>query len=141
MRILVQRQLLKPQQVRRLSSYFSQSHEYVKVDGEIGTVGITSHAASELGDIVFVDLPSVGDAVTSGEAFGAVESVKAASDVYAPVSGIVTEINEALEETPSLVNDSAFDDGWFIKIKLTDDAVKNGNDLMSSDDYDKMIAN
>ena len=87
---------------------FAESHEYAKVDGGVATVGITDYAANALGDIVFVDLPEVGDEVEKGEAFGAVESVKAASDVYAPISGEVVEINGALE------------DGWFIKVKMSD---------------------
>jgi len=86
-------------QRRGLSTFFAESHEYCKVQGETGVVGITSFAASELGDIVFVDLPDVGDEVIKGETFGAVESVKAASDVYAPVSGTVTEVNEALGDS------------------------------------------
>ena len=105
---------------RAMSNYFAESHEYVKVDGEVGTVGITEFAANALGDIVFVDLPEVGDEVEKGEAFGAVESVKAASDVYAPISGEVVEINGALEDTPDLVNSSALEDGWFIKVKMSD---------------------
>ena len=99
---------------------FAESHEYAKVDGGVATVGITDYAANALGDIVFVDLPEVGDEVEKGEAFGAVESVKAASDVYAPISGEVVEINGALEDTPDLVNSSALEDGWFIKVKMSD---------------------
>ena len=87
----------------------------------MATVGITDYAANALGDIVFVDLPEVGDEVEKGEAFGAVESVKAASDVYAPISGEVVEINGALEDTPDLVNSSALEDGWFIKVKMSDE--------------------
>ena len=106
---------------RALSSYFAESHEYAKVDGGVATVGITDFAANALGDIVFVDLPEVGDELEKGESFGAVESVKAASDVYAPVSGEVVEVNAALEDTPDLVNSSALEDGWFIKVKLSGD--------------------
>ena len=96
------------------------AHEYVKVDDQIGTVGITDFAQSALGDIVFVDLPSVGDEFDAGDAFGSVESVKAASDVYAPVSGTVTEINENLNDSPELVNNSAETDAWFVKLKMND---------------------
>lgn len=103
---------------RLLSTYFATSHEYVKVEGDSGTVGITDHAAGELGDIVYVDLPEVGDKVEKGEVFGVVESVKAASDVYSPVNGTVTEINEALTDSPSLVNEAALGDGWFVKVKI-----------------------
>merc|ERR1712232_19959 len=100
--------------------YRSQAHEYVKVDGQIGTCGITHFAQSALGDIVFVDLPSVGDEFEAGDAFGSVESVKAASDVYAPVSGKIVEINESLNDTPELVNSSAESDAWFVKIDMSD---------------------
>merc|ERR1740129_2647567 len=105
---------------RSLATHFASSHEYAKVEGGVATVGITDYAANALGDIVFVDLPEVGDEVEKGEAFGAVESVKAASDVYAPISGEVVEINGALEDTPDLVNSSALEDGWFIKAKMSD---------------------
>jgi glycine cleavage system H protein len=92
----------------------------VKVDGEVGTVGITDFAQAALGDIVFVDLPEVGDEFEKGDSFGSVESVKAASDVYAPVTGTVVEINEALNDEPGLVNTNAEDDAWFIKLKVSD---------------------
>ena len=118
---------------RAMSNYFAESHEYVKVDGEVGTVGITEFAANALGDIVFVDLPEVGDEVEKGESFGAVESVKAASDVYAPVSGEVVEINEALADTPDMVNSSAMEDGWFVKIKVSDEGELG--DLMDDAAY------
>mmetsp|Transcript_5226 Transcript_5226/g.11830 ORF Transcript_5226/g.11830 Transcript_5226/m.11830 type:complete len:158 (+) Transcript_5226:96-569(+) len=104
----------------RLSSYYTPAHEYVKVDGNVGTCGITDFAQSALGDIVFVDLPAVGDEFEAGDSFGSVESVKAASDVYAPVTGTIVEINEALEESPELVNSSAEDDAWFVKIEISD---------------------
>jgi len=139
--MMVARAAAVRRQTAAMSSYFAKSHEYLTLEGEVGTVGITSHAAGELGDIVFVDLPAVGDEVTAGEVFGAVESVKAASDVYSPVSGIVTEINETLETNPSLVNESAQEEGWFIKVKVTDadlDAAKK--DLLAPEDYEKLIA-
>lgn len=96
------------------------AHEYIKVEGKIGTVGITDFAQSALGDIVFVDLPAVGDAFEKGESFGSVESVKAASDVYVPVSGKITEINEKLSDEPGLVNAESEGTAWFIKIEITD---------------------
>jgi len=96
------------------------AHEYIKVDGKVGTVGITDFAQSALGDIVFVDLPDVGDEFAKGDSFGSVESVKAASDVYVPVSGTVTEINEKLSDEPGLVNSEAEGDAWFIKIEVSD---------------------
>lgn len=96
------------------------AHEYIKVDGKIGTCGITDFAQAALGDIVFVDLPDVGDEFEKGDSFGSVESVKAASDVYSPVSGKVVEVNDALSDEPGLVNSSAEEGAWFIKIEITD---------------------
>ena len=101
--------------------YYSESHEYVKVEGEYGYIGITDFAQSQLGNVVYVDMPGEGDEVTAGEAFGAVESVKAASDLISPVSGEVVEVNTALEDTPELVNEDAFAN-WIIKVKLSDSA-------------------
>lgn len=98
---------------------YADSHEWVKVDGDIATVGITDYAQLALGNIVYVDMPEVGDEVTAGEDFGAVESVKAASDLISPVSGEVVEINEALEDEPELVNADAFAN-WIMKVKLSD---------------------
>mmetsp|Transcript_32378 Transcript_32378/g.54192 ORF Transcript_32378/g.54192 Transcript_32378/m.54192 type:complete len:161 (-) Transcript_32378:118-600(-) len=106
----------------RFSSYYTPAHEYVKVDGKVGTCGITDFAQAALGDIVFVDLPEVGDEFEKGDSFGSVESVKAASDVYAPVSGTVVEVNEALVDEPGLVNESAEDSAWFVKIEISDDS-------------------
>lgn len=99
--------------------YYSESHEYVKVDGNFGYVGITDYAQNALGNVVYVDLPEVDDEVTAGEEFGAVESVKAASDLMSPVSGTVVEVNEALEDTPELVNQDAFEN-WIIKVEMSD---------------------
>ena len=98
------------------------AHEYITVDGNIGTVGVTDFAQSALGDIVFVDLPETGDEFEKGDSFGSVESVKAASDVYAPVGGSVTEINETLTEEPGLVNTNAEDSAWFIKLEISDES-------------------
>ena len=100
----------------------SIAHEYITVDGNIGTVGVTDFAQSALGDIVFVDLPETGDEFEKGDSFGSVESVKAASDVYAPVGGSVTEINETLTEEPGLVNTNAEDSAWFIKLEISDES-------------------
>ena len=99
---------------------FSKDHEWVKVDGGVATVGITSYAQEQLGDVVFVELPAVGKKVKAGEEAAVVESVKAASEVYAPISGEVTEVNGALADTPALVNEDAEGKGWFMKIKLAD---------------------
>lgn len=100
---------------------YADSHEWVKLEGDIATIGITDYAQHALGDIVYVDMPEVGDDVTAGEEFGAVESVKAASDLISPVSGEVVEINEALEDEPALVNQDAFA-GWIMKVRISDPA-------------------
>ena len=99
--------------------YYAESHEYVRVEGEYGYIGITDYAQHALGNVVSVDMPEVDDEVTAGEEFGAVESVKAASDLFSPVSGTVVEVNEALEDTPELINQDAFGN-WIIKVKLSD---------------------
>ncbi|OOF14908.1 glycine cleavage system protein H [Salinivibrio sp. PR932] len=113
---------------------FSKSHEWVKDNGD-GTVtmGITDHAQELLGDVVFVDLPEVGDSTEQSESFSLVESVKAASDIYAPVDGEVVAINEDLEDSPELVNEAPFEGGWIAKIKLADDT--NLDHLMDADAY------
>ena len=100
-------------------TYFSETHEYVGVEGEFAYVGITDYAQKQLGNIVYVDMPDVDDDVTAGDVFGAVESVKAASDLMSPVSGTVVEVNEALEDSPELINQDA-DANWIIKVKLSD---------------------
>ena len=99
--------------------YYSESHEYVRVEGEFAYIGITDYAQNALGNVVYVDLPEVDDEIEAGEDFGAVESVKAASDLTSPVSGVVVEINEALEDEPELINKDAFAN-WIMKVKLTD---------------------
>ncbi|KDR53235.1 glycine cleavage system protein GcvH [Hoylesella loescheii] len=99
--------------------YYSESHEYVRVEGEFAYIGITDYAQNALGNVVYVDLPEVDDEIEAGEDFGAVESVKAASDLTSPVSGVVVEINEALEDEPELINKDAFAN-WIMKVKLAD---------------------
>ena len=99
--------------------YYSESHEYVRVEGDYGFIGITDYAQNALGNVVYVDMPEVDDEVEAGEEFGAVESVKAASDLYSPVSGTVVEINEALDDQPELINQDAFEN-WIIKVELCD---------------------
>jgi len=99
--------------------YYSESHEYVRVEGDFGYIGITDYAQHALGNVVYVDMPEVDDEVTAGEEFGAVVSVKAASDLFSPVSGTVVEINEALEDQPELINQDAFEN-WIIKVELSD---------------------
>ena len=99
--------------------YYSESHEFVKVEGNFGFIGITDYAQNALGNVVYVDMPEVDDEVTAGEEFGAVESVKAASDLISPVSGTVVEVNEDLEDTPELINQDAFAN-WIIKVEMSD---------------------
>ena len=99
--------------------YYSESHEYVKVEGDCAFIGITDYAQHALGNVVYVDLPEVDDEVTAGEEFGAVESVKAASDIIAPVSGTVVEVNDALDDQPELLNQDAYEN-WLIKVELSD---------------------
>jgi len=99
--------------------YYSESHEFVRVEGDFGYIGITDYAQNALGNVVYVDMPEVDDEVEAGEEFGAVESVKAASDLNSPVSGTVVEVNEALEDTPELLNQDAFEN-WIIKVELSD---------------------
>mmetsp|Transcript_8272 Transcript_8272/g.10495 ORF Transcript_8272/g.10495 Transcript_8272/m.10495 type:complete len:163 (-) Transcript_8272:128-616(-) len=117
----------------RFASHFTSAHEYANVDGKIATCGITDFAQAALGDIVFVDLPEVGDEFEKGESFGSVESVKAASDVYAPVAGTVVEVNEVLSDEPDVVNGSPEENGWFIKIEMSDESELD--DLMTPDEY------
>ena len=116
--------------------YYSESHEYVKVEGDFGFIGITDFAQHELGNVVYVDMPEVDDEVTAGEDFGAVESVKAASDLMSPVSGTVVEVNEALEDEPGLINKDAFEN-WIIKVELSDKSELDG--LMDAAAYKAMI--
>ena len=118
---------------------YTKEHEWVHVEGDRGTVGITDHAQHELGDIVFVDLPKAGAAVTKGQTFGSVESVKAVSDIYSPVTGEVLEANELLGKTPERLNEDPHGDAWLIKIKLAGAAADEINGLMSSADYQKYI--
>lgn len=115
--------------------YYTESHEYVKVEGEYGYVGITDYAQHQLGNVVYVDLPEVDDEVTAGDDFGAVESVKAASDLVSPVSGVVVEVNEALEDDPALINKDAFEN-WIIKVKLSDMVELDG--LMNASQYEEI---
>ncbi len=120
-----------------MSRYFTEDHEWVDVEGEIATVGITDYAQGQLGDIVFVELPVEGATFDKGDDAAVVESVKAASDVYSPVSGEVVEVNSALEEEPALVNSDAEEDGWFFKLRLTDPAELES--LMNESAYAKFV--
>jgi glycine cleavage system H protein len=116
-----------------MSLYFTKDHEWVRVDGDVATVGISDHAQEALGDIVFAEVPDAGKSVAKGDDAAVVESVKAASDVYAPVSGEVVEGNSALADDPSLINRDPEGEGWFFKLKLTDSSELDG--LMDEDAY------
>lgn len=111
---------------------YAESHEFVKVEGDYGYVGITDYAQEQLGNVVYVDMPDIGDDVTAGEEFGAVESVKAASDLISPISGTVVEINEKLEDQPELINQNAFEN-WIIKVQLSNKSELD--ELMNDEAY------
>jgi len=117
---------------------FSKEHEWVLVEGKTATIGITEFAQEELGDIVYVELPEVGEKVVKDDPFGAVESVKAVSDVYAPVSGTVLEINDLLPDNPETINDDPYGDGWMIRVEMTD--MDDLRDLMSGEEYAEYVA-
>ena len=119
--------------------YYTSEHEWVTIENDIATIGITDYAQSELGDIVFVELPDVGAKTSQTEKFGTIEAVKAVSDLFAPVSGEVSEINTALEEQPELINSDPYGEGWLLKVRLSDtDEVQN---LISADEYRQQIEN
>lgn len=120
-----------------MSIYFSKDHEWVKVEGTRGTVGISDHAAHELGDVTFVELPRSGKTVKQFEVLAAIESVKAASDIYAPLSGTVVEINDELDSTPELVNESAEEKGWIAVLELSDPSEVSK--LMTKEQYDEYL--
>ena len=118
--------------------YYSESHEYVRIEGNIGFIGISDYAQHALGNVVYVDMPDVDDEITAGEEFGAVESVKAASDLIAPVSGTVIEVNDALEDEPELINKDAFAN-WIIKVELSD--LSELDNLMDAAAYEEHCNN
>jgi glycine cleavage system H protein len=109
-----------------MTTYYTKDHEWIRVEGDTGTVGITSYAAGQLGDVVYVELPETGAKFARGDDFAVVESVKAASDVYAPVSGSVLEVNAALSKAPEQVNEAAEGDAWFVRVKLADASELSG---------------
>ena len=117
---------------------FSKDHEWVNLEGDVAAIGITAYAADQLGDVVFIELPSVGKAVKAGDALAVVESVKAASDVYAPVAGEVVEVNAALADNPQTVNDAPEAGGWFLKMKLDDPSAVES--LMDRPAYEAFLA-
>ena len=120
-----------------MSMYFTKEHEWVKVEGNVGTVGISEHAAHELGDITFVELPKIGAVVKQFGVLGSIESVKAASDIFAPLSGKVAKVNDALDTAPEAVNESAEDAGWMARVEIADESeLKN---LMTQEQYDEYL--
>ena len=121
-----------------MTVYFTKDHEWVRVEGDTGTIGISEYAQGQLGDVVFVELPEIGRTVAQGDELAVVESVKAASEVYAPVSGEVVEANEALNDDPSLVNSGAEGDGWFARVRLSDTSELEG--LMDEAAYKDYVA-
>ena len=117
---------------------YTKDHEWVSLEKDVATMGITDYAQDELGDIVYVELPELGFELTANDTFGVIESVKAVSDLFAPMSGEVIEINESLEEEPELVNEDPHGDGWMIKVKITD--ITEFDSLMTSEEYEEYIA-
>jgi len=117
---------------------YSKEHEWMASEETIATIGITDHAQEQLGEIVYIELPSIGDKVSKDDPFGVVESVKAVSDIYAPVSGTVVEVNEDLAESPEVVNEDPYGDGWLIKVRMSD--ASDLEDLMENEEYEEMIA-
>jgi glycine cleavage system H protein len=113
---------------------YTKSHEWVRIEGDTATIGITDHAQDELGDVVFVELPDEGATFEAGESFGTVESVKAVSDLYAPVSGEVIEVNSTLEDAPENINEDPYGEGWIVKLRTTDEP-----DLLSPEEYEKVV--
>jgi glycine cleavage system H protein len=120
-----------------MSKKYTAEHEWLTVEGDVATVGITEHAQEQLGDVVFVDLPAIGKKVEKGKDAAVVESVKAASDVYAPITGEIVEVNKALAENPAMVNEDAEGKAWFMKIKIAD--AKELDGLMDKAAYDKLV--
>jgi len=119
-------------------TYYSKTHEYIQVDGDVGTVGISDFAQESVGEVVFVDVNAVGTAVNKGEPFGAIESVKAASDVYAPVSGEITNVNAVVSRRPDIINSDAEGKGWLMKMKISDPSELDS--LMDKEAFDKFCA-
>ena len=113
---------------------YTKSHEWVRTEGDTATIGITEHAQEELGDVVFVELPDEGATIEAGESFGTVESVKAVSDLYAPVGGEVVEVNSSLEDAPEKINDDPYGEGWIVKLRTSEEA-----DLLSPEEYEKVV--
>ncbi len=117
---------------------YDKEHEWVRIDGDIAVVGITDFAQDQLGEVVYLDMPSAGDQLTTGETFGEIESVKSVSELYAPVSGDVVEVNDELNGAPETVNSDPYGGGWMIKVRMSDPSQLGG--LMSSDEYESYVS-
>jgi glycine cleavage system H protein len=117
--------------------FYSKSHEWIRVDGDVATIGITDHAQHELGDVVFVELPDTGEIFDEGQEFGTIESVKAVSEIFLPVAGEILEVNKALVDEPNAVNEDPHGDGWLVKVKVTSDGAAAG--LMNAAAYEKFV--
>jgi len=117
---------------------YSKEHEWVATEGSVATIGITDHAQDQLGEIVYVELPAVGEKISKDDPFGVVESVKAVSDIYAPISGTVVEVNEDLPESPEIVNEDPYGDGWLVKVKISD--TTDFDDLLDHEEYEELVA-
>jgi len=116
---------------------YTKDHEWARIEGEVATIGITDYAQSELGDIVYLELPEVGDQTTQGESFGTIEAVKAVSDLFAPLSGEVTEVNTALADQPEIINKDPYGEGWIIKIRLSNPSEVD--ELLNKSQYEELI--
>ncbi len=117
---------------------YDKEHEWVKVDGEVAVLGISDFAQDQLGEVVYVDLPAVGDELVAGESFGEIESVKSVSELFSPISGEIVEVNEALGDAPETVNEDPYGDGWMVKVKMGDASELDA--LMSADEYEAFVA-
>jgi glycine cleavage system H protein len=117
---------------------YSKEHEWVVTEGSVATIGITDHAQDQLGEIVYIELPAVGEKISKDDPFGVVESVKAVSDIYAPISGTIVEVNEDLPESPEIVNEDPYGDGWLVKVKFSD--TTDFDDLLDNEEYEELIA-
>jgi len=117
---------------------YSKEHEWVATEETVATIGITDYAQDQLGEIVYVELPAVGDKISKDDAFGVVESVKAVSDIYAPVSGTVVEVNQELPESPEMINEDPYGDGWLVKVTVSDPSELD--DLLDHDEYEELVA-
>lgn len=126
--------------MRNFTKYYTKQHEWIEVEKDVATIGITNYAQQELGEVVHVDLPSIGEQIKEGDAFSAIESVKTAADVYAPMNGSVLEINEKLKKSPNTINTNCMSQGWIVKVKADESKLTQAmEDLMSEEQYQKYL--